>query len=76
MNGKYGGMKMECARCEYYKAKNCRHQCMLLPDGKTCGDYIHIERCELMFHGNSANKSCGFEPIRFKAQECMPEGLI
>jgi len=27
---------MECARCDYYKVHNCKHQCMQLPKGKTC----------------------------------------
>lgn len=23
---------MECSRCDYYKAHNCKHQCMDLPE--------------------------------------------
>lgn len=57
---------MECCRCEYYKQHNCKHQCMLLPEGKTCNDCIYLEKCVFMFHGNPQNTSCGFEPIRFK----------
>ena len=57
---------MECGKCEYYKAHNCKRQCMELPDGKTCNDCIHVERCVTMFGAKRDNTSCGFEPIRIK----------
>ena len=60
---------MECVRCDYYKTHNCKHQCMRLPDGKTCADCIHVERCTMMFGAKPENTSCGFEPIRFKEKE-------
>lgn len=60
---------MECRDCEHYKAKNCKRQCMYLPDGKTCADCVHVERCTLMFGAKPENTSCGFEPIRFRAKE-------
>ncbi len=58
---------MECGRCEFYKAHNCRRQCMKLPEGKTCNDCIHVERCTTMFGSKRGDTSCGFEPIRYKA---------
>lgn len=60
---------MECVRCDHYKAHNCKYQCMDLPNGKTCADCMHSEKCAMMFHGNPQNKRCGFEPIRFKQKE-------
>lgn len=57
---------MECSRCEYYKTHNCKHQCMELPEGKTCADCVHVMRCTIMFGANPENTSCDFEPIRFK----------
>lgn len=59
---------MECSRCDYYKAHNCKHQCMQLPDGKTCADCTRAERCIEMFGAAPEKTSCGWEPIRF--QEC------
>lgn len=60
---------MECVRCDYYKAHNCKHQCMDLPKGKRCADCVHIEKCVLMFHGDPVNTRCGFEPVRFREKE-------
>lgn len=60
---------MECRDCDYYKAKNCKHQCMYLPDKKTCADCMHINLCESIFGAQPENTSCGFEPIRFRAKE-------
>lgn len=55
---------MTCDKCGYLH--DCYHQCMNLPEGKTCADCMHIKKCVLLFHGNPENRSCGFEPIRFK----------
>ncbi len=41
-----------------------------LPEGKTCADCAHIERCMMMFHGNPKNTMCGWEPIKFKEIPC------
>jgi len=42
---------------------------MDLPEGKTCADCVHVEKCVTMFVGVRAeNKYCGFEPIRFKTK--------
>lgn len=57
---------MECGRCDYYKAHNCRRQCMDLPDGKTCADCIYVVRCTTMCGAKPENKFCGFEPVRFR----------
>lgn len=58
---------MECKNCEYYKVHNCKRQCMDLPDGKTCAECTHVERCTTMFGAKRDDKSCGWGPIRFKA---------
>lgn len=59
---------MECRDCDHYKAKHCRHQCMYLPEGKTCSDCVHIERCTFLMgtRVKPQNTSCDFEPIRFR----------
>ena len=69
--GNPGGKEitMECRNCDYYKAKNCKHQCMFLPDGMTCGDCINIDWCSKVYGIKPGYKSCDFEPIRFKAKE-------
>lgn len=58
---------MECRDCEHYKAKNCKHQCMRLPDGNTCADCVHVQRCVAFFGAKLENTMCGFEPIRFSS---------
>lgn len=40
---------------------------MTLPSGKTCGDYIHIERCINLFGVKPENIECDFSPSKFKA---------
>lgn len=61
---------MECGRCEHYKIKDCKRQCMDLPDGKTCADCLHAERCIEMFGATPDKTKCGWEPIRFKETPC------
>ena len=46
---------MECVRCDYYKAHNCRHQCMELPEGKTCAQSAHVKRCTMIFGAKLEN---------------------
>lgn len=69
--GNPGGKEitMECRNCDYYKAKNCKHQCMFLPDGMTCGDCINFDWCSMAYSVKSEYTSCDFEPIRFKVKE-------
>ena len=59
---------MECRNCDYYKAKNCKHQCMFLPAGMTCGDCINIDWCSKVYGVKPEYTSCDFEPIRFRAK--------
>ncbi len=56
---------MNCCDCDYYKAKDCKRQCMYLPEGKHCWDCVHVQRCTMIFGASPENTSCGFEPIRF-----------
>jgi hypothetical protein len=39
---------------------------MLLPDGKTCGDCIHIRRCTGLGVTNASRESCDWSPSRFR----------
>lgn len=57
---------MECKDCEFYKMKNCKHQCLGLPKGKTCGDCVHFKRCNAIFSSYETRAWCGWAPIRFK----------
>ena len=63
------GDNMECRNCDWYKAKNCKRQCMLLPGDMTCGDCAHIDWCGKVYVVKPERTSCHFEPIRFKAKE-------
>lgn len=65
---------MVCGNCDHYKAHNCKHQCMDLPEGMTCGDCIHKARCIAIFGAKESNTSCDFEPIRFKAKSEFDAG--
>jgi len=38
---------------------------MLLPDGKTCADCKHVEKCVSMWGGNESNTRCGFGDNKF-----------
>lgn len=37
-----------------------------LPDGKTCGNCIHFERCNMLFMAREDWVNCDFYPIKFK----------
>lgn len=60
---------MECRNCNHYKEHNCKRQCMDLPDGMTCSDCTHINRCMKMFSTKPENRYCGFEPVKFKKKQ-------
>ncbi len=60
---------MECVSCKF--VNKCKHQCMDLPEGKTCGDCLMFNRCK-MFLGqriNKENTKCDFEPIKFRERK-------
>lgn len=57
---------MECKDCP--NRKSCRHQCMDLPVGKTCGDCVYYNHCTVFYGVKANNTKCDFEPIRFKAK--------
>ena len=38
---------------------------MKLPEGKTCADCYHEQRCVKMFGAKPENKTCDFCPSRF-----------
>lgn len=60
---------MECRDCDWYKKKNCRHQCMFLPDGCTCADCVNVNWCMKAYGIKPENTMCDFEPIRFRKAE-------
>lgn len=46
----------------------CNHpvqEDMKLPEGKTCGDCIHFERCVMLFGCPKTNDHCDWSPSRF-----------
>lgn len=45
--------------CKGYKSMN-------LPKGKTCGDCIHIRRCNALFGHMATDEACDWFPIRFR----------
>lgn len=48
--------------------KGCTEEtCMQLPEGKTCGDCVHIHRCKAMFGHVETDTSCDWFPRRFTA---------
>ena len=59
-----GGIRMECRNCEHLR--NCKRQCMDLPEGKTCGDCCYIAHCQLFYGVKVDSRRCDFEPIRFR----------
>ncbi|HEL3755787.1 TPA: hypothetical protein ACOEBN_000050 [Stenotrophomonas maltophilia] len=42
---------------------------MDLPEGKTCGDYVHCRRCTTMFGHIPADESCDWLPSRYREAE-------
>lgn len=58
---------MTCGNCDY--RKQCRHQCMDLPEGKRCADCKNIQWCKTAYGVKPENTKCGFEPIRFRQRE-------
>ena len=36
-----------------------------LPDGKTCSDCLHLEKCVSLFGGDAGRSACDFFPSRF-----------
>ena len=54
---------MTCQKCDH--RRDCKHQCMNLPEGKKCGDCRHYNYCKMLFGANKENSRCDFEPIRF-----------
>lgn len=48
--------------------KSGKHQCMLLPNGMTCGDCIDFDWCSMAYLVKPERTSCHFEPIRFRAK--------
>lgn len=44
-------------------------QSMWLPDGKTCGDCVHVGRCQAMFGHIPQDKVCDWDPSRFRPSD-------
>jgi hypothetical protein len=62
-----------CVHCGQFNSATgdaCRysttgHASLDLPDGKTCGDCVFIQRCGSIFGHIAADESCDFFPIRY-----------
>jgi hypothetical protein len=39
-----------------------------LPEGKTCGDCVHIDRCQAMFGHIPEDQTCDWYPARFQGK--------
>ena len=53
--------------------KSCKPStCMDLPDGKTCGDCVHIARCKAMFGHTETDTTCDWFPRRFHLPIATP----
>lgn len=47
--------------------KGCTPEtCMQLPDGKKCGDCVHIKRCKAIFGHTENDTVCDWFPRRFR----------
>ena len=40
--------------------------CMILPEGKTCGDCVHVARCRGVFGHTPTDTVCDWFPRRFR----------
>lgn len=43
--------------------------CMLLPEGKTCGDCVHCYRCTRIYGMHETDTACSFFPRKFLDKE-------
>lgn len=56
--------------------KSCTPKtCMNLPDGKTCGDCVHIERCEGIFGHTETDTVCDWFPRKFRQRDFDADDL-
>lgn len=56
-----------CVDREYKTPRGCKPDtCMVLPDGKTCADCVHVRRCVAMFGATETDRWCQFFPRRFR----------
>ncbi len=65
---------MTCDKCSY--KRECRHQCMNLPEGKTCVDCKNFKWCQMAYGVKAENTKCGFEPIRFRQKKALQDNHI
>jgi hypothetical protein len=42
--------------------------CMVLPQGMTCGDCVHIHRCKAIYGHVEQDTECDWFPRRFRAK--------
>jgi len=48
---------------------------MMLPQGKTCKNCVHCERCTSMFGKKETDMSCDFYPIRYYEIKTQEENI-
>ncbi len=63
-----------CVDRQYGSPRGCKPAtCMGIPDGKTCADCVHVQRCEAFgFTSSTANGYCSFFPRRFHHEGVTP----
>ena len=49
--------------------------CMDLPDGKTCGDCVHIKRCKAIFGHTETDTVCDWFPRKFRQRDLDADDL-
>lgn len=49
--------------------------CMALPEGKTCGDCVHVYRCTTMFGHSPSDTYCDWFPRRFRERAPVTDGV-
>jgi len=62
-----------CADRKY--GKGCTTEtCMVLPQGTTCGDCVHIARCKAIYGHVEQDTYCDWFPRRFRKRQAVATG--
>ncbi len=60
-----------CVDKRYKSPRACiGSTCMVLPEGRTCKDCLHVRKCVAIFGAKEGNDFCGFFPRRFMEDAC------
>jgi len=61
-----GPESSELVRKPYLRSEHSAEHGMNLPDGKTCGDCLHLRRCQSIYGRVPFDEVCDWAPSRFK----------